>query len=353
MKAKGISKRLATFEGAYLSGFFMTKPAMVTAMALLFEKIYLPNQLELVIEISKKYRIETKIDKDFRLKFEKIEPDGQIIIEDPLTGLSAIEQKTAHQYLMLAHEFCVRNHELFPAIFETDLLKKNEVFDVELVEKGVGKNLNKYNVRMNPLQVTTDGIGELMKRLRRGSVPLLGMGELQLETFSMKEIPDKSIAALIAMQSMELILPATKGVKPDVLLEARDKLSDHLPSFWSAMLKFSKEGRKVIKECATVEEAVNECRNLVDTSIRPILIDLNEKIIKERKNWFYKILSPVGNKLKLIIGKPNLTNLDLLSTSISLATEVGVDYVQHKRKLIELSQEAGLTYLIKLGQKLS
>lgn len=83
-----------------------------------------------------------------------------------------------------------------------------------------------------------------------------------------------------------------------------------------------------------------------------MLIDLNEKIIKDKKNWFYKILSPVGNTMKLLVGNPKLTNLDLLTTSMALATDVGVDYLTHKRKLNELKDEAGLTYLIKLGEQI-
>lgn len=351
MREKELSKRLSSFEGAYLSGFFMTNQSMVTAMSLLFEKIYLPNQLEMVIELSKKYKIETSIDKDFEMKFERVDGD-KLIIENPLDDLTSAQQKTAQDYLLIAHQFCMRNHELFPAIFETDLLENNEVYNVELIEKGKNGALNKYRVKTNPLQVTTDGLHELENRLKRGSVPLIGLGEFDLSTTKIGNIPDSSVAALIAMKSIEMVLPATKGVKPELILEAREKLSNHLPQFWSVMLKFSKEGREIIKNAKSSEEANLECRNLVDTNIRPVLIDLNEKIIKERKNWFYKILSPVGNSLKFIVGKPSLTNMDLLTTSMALATDVGVDYLNHKRKLNELKDEAGLTYLLKLGKNI-
>ena len=351
MKEKELSKRLTSFEGAYLSGFFMTNQSMVTAMSLLFEKIYLPNQLELVIELSKKYKIETSFDKERKMKFERID-GGKRIVENPLEELTPAQQKTAQDYLLIAHQFCMRNHELFPTIFETDLLQNNEVFDVELIEKGKNGALNKYQVKPNPLQVTMEGMHELENRLKRGSVPLIGLGEFDLSTTKIDNIPDSSVAALIAMKSIEMVLPATKGVKPELILEAREKLSNHLPQFWSVMLKFSKEGKEIIKNAKSSEEANLECRNLVDTTIRPVLIDLNEKIIKDRKNWFYKILSPVGNSLKFLVGKPNLTNMDLLKTSMSLATEVGVDYLNHKRKLNELKDEAGLTYLIKLGKNI-
>jgi hypothetical protein len=351
MKEKELSKRLSTFEGAYLSGFFMQNQSMVTAMSLLFEKIYLPNQLEMVIELSKKYKLETSFDENHEFNFQRVD-GGKLIIENPLEELTKAQQKTAQDYLLIAHHFCMRNHELFPTVFETDLLENNEVYNVELVEKGKKGELNKYRIKTNPLYVTTDGMHELENRLKRGSVPLIGLGEFDLSTAKLGNIPDTSVAALIAMKSIEMVLPATKGVKPELILEARDKLSNHLPQFWSVMLKFSKDGREIIKNAKSNEEANLECINLVDTNIRPVLIDLNEKIIKDRKNWFYKILSPVGNSMKFLVGKPNLSNMDLLTTSMSLATNVGADYLNHKRKLNELKDEAGLTYLLKLGKNI-
>jgi len=329
----------------------MTNPAMITAMSLLFEKIYLPNQLEIVIELSKKYKIKTSINKEMELKFERTEGDKKII-ENPLENLTSEQQKTAQDYLIIAHQFCMQNHELFPSVFETDLLENNQVFNVELIEQGKNGELNKYRVSTNPLQVTIEGMHELENRLKKGSVPLIGLGDFDLTTTRQKNVPDSSIAALIAMQSIEMVLPSTIGVKPELILEAREKLSDHLPQFWSVMLKFSKEGKEIIKNSRSLEEVNQECKNLVDTNIRPVLIDLNEKLAKDRKHWFYKILSPVGDSMKFLMGKPNVTNLDLLTTSISLATNVGVDYLNHKRKLNELKDEAGLTYLIKLAENI-
>ena len=349
MKAKELSRRLSSFEGVYLSGFFMINPALMTSMSLLFEKIYLPNQLELVIELSKKIRFSGNILKQGEdVVIERVDSDLIIPNENPLENLTHPQQQTVKEYLALAHQFCIHNYKLFPTIFETDLLKNGEIFDVKLVEEGKNGKLNTYNVKVNPLQVTTDSIHELEGRLRKGGVPIIGIGEPNAN-LKLNKVSDRGIAALIAMQSIEMLLPAMKAVEPEIILEARDKLSNHLPLFWSTMLKFSKEGKNIIQKAETEEEIIVECRNLVDTTVRPILIDINEKIIKEKKNWFYKILSPLGNSLKLIVGKPNLTNFDLLSTSIGVATDTGLDFIKHKRKLDELKDEAGLTYLLKLG----
>jgi hypothetical protein len=52
-------QKLAKFEGIFCSGFFIPDQALVMALALLFERVHFLNQLEYVIELSKKYSIES------------------------------------------------------------------------------------------------------------------------------------------------------------------------------------------------------------------------------------------------------------------------------------------------------
>tara|TARA_B110000238_G_scaffold192662_1_gene228222 strand:- start:374 stop:622 length:249 start_codon:yes stop_codon:yes gene_type:complete len=59
-------------------------------MSLLFEKIYLPNQLEMVIELSKKYKIETTIDKELEMKFQRIDGDKLIDVGLVIVGAGGI-----------------------------------------------------------------------------------------------------------------------------------------------------------------------------------------------------------------------------------------------------------------------
>jgi hypothetical protein len=79
------------------------------------------------------------------------------------------------------------------------------------------------------------------------------------------------------------------------------------------------------------------------------LIDLNEKLLKEKRNWFYRILSPVAKQLKVIVGTPPVTTAGLISASLSLGANVAVDVSEHMLKSESLT-EAGLTYLLKVGE---
>ncbi|TKK64016.1 hypothetical protein FC093_23440 [Ilyomonas limi] len=45
------------FKGIYLSGFFISNPATVTALSLLFENILLPNQLDILLDFAKNYEL--------------------------------------------------------------------------------------------------------------------------------------------------------------------------------------------------------------------------------------------------------------------------------------------------------
>ena len=246
MNSKEISKRLTQFEGIYMSGFFLTNPTYITALALLFDKVHIPNHLEFVIEFSKRFRFSNphqKDEKDLDMIFERLDEVtyNKIGDENPLEGLTPDELKTAKRYLFYSHQFCMRNHELFPEVFTTDLLKDNKVFEVRLIEKNVKGGLNKYSVETKPMIVTTDGLSQLSDRIKNGSVPIIGMNNIGNNITKNDSTSAKSIATLLAMKSIEMMLPPLKSARPQEILEARDRLSDFLPAFWSAMLKFTVE----------------------------------------------------------------------------------------------------------------
>lgn len=155
------------------------------------------------------------------------------------------------------------------------------------------------------------------------------------------------------MKSIEIIIPDVKGVEPEIILEARHKLSNHLPVFWSAMLKLSTELKKYIKECRSVDELIKEGDDIVDTIVRPALIDLNRKIELERKNWFYKILEPIGKSIRILIGHPGLTIQELMTSSLLLSTDIASSTMNKMQIVDKLKSDSGLTYLMELNKIIS
>lgn len=132
-----LAKRITSFEGIFCSGFYIPDQRHITALSLLFDKVHFLNQLEYVIEFSKKYRIE--LDKEIPdVELTPFEHDA----DDPLKGLTEEQRKTVNAYLVLSDQFFMKNALLFPKAFSCSLLPNNEVLTAKLIKEGVDGKLN-------------------------------------------------------------------------------------------------------------------------------------------------------------------------------------------------------------------
>lgn len=346
-----LSHKLAKFEGVFCSGFFIPDQAMVTALSLIFEKVYFLNQLEYVIELSKKYVINAPA---FVENQEiKITPIDTVIKEEPLHSLSLRQKRTVHNYLYLSNHFFMRNALLFPKVFYCSLFPKGKVLSAKLIEKGVKGRLNLYEVKRNPLTVSVGGQGELKRLISEGKIPVVG-GIVPIKSSEIdKDFSAMQIATALAIKSIAMVLPGTKKADSKTILEAREKLKDHLPPFWASMLKLSAELFERLNPKEDEIKLQREVDYAVSTIVRPTLIELVNKMEKERKQWFYKILSPLVTGLKIMVGKPPGDLASLISSSLTLGANVSLDIVKQLRKVEALKQNSGLTYIIELHKILN
>lgn len=133
------------FSGLYCSGSFVKSQSALTAMALLFEELYIPNNLQLAIEFAKHYRftnLPEKILKDS--EYMILEPAENYDILDPLSSLNVTQQAVVKQYYRVTQEFFVHYHDLVGPFIKTNILKDGEVFNVELMEERMPEELNTY-----------------------------------------------------------------------------------------------------------------------------------------------------------------------------------------------------------------
>lgn len=133
-------------------------------------------------------------------------------------------------------------------------------------------------------------------------------------------------------------------------MEAREKLKDYLPPFWAAMLRLSGKYKELQTQNIPIRDLENECDNIIDITVRPLLIDIKNKMIRERKDWFHKIITPIENGLKIFAAKPPITTADLITTGISAGTNVALDIIKPSREVDEISKQSGMTFLIKLDE---
>lgn len=200
-----LSQKLAKFEGLFCSWFFITDQAMVTALALLFDKVHFLNQLEYVIELSAKYRIE--ISYSGPIETLSIEPLDPTVKKDPLESLGPRQKRTVHAYLYLSDQFFMHNALLFPDVFYCSLLPKSEVLSTELIKKGKKGELNTYRVTRNPLTVSTGAEHELNRLLSEGKIPIVGGIIPALRAGNKGGFSATQIATALAIKSVALVLP--------------------------------------------------------------------------------------------------------------------------------------------------
>lgn len=347
MTASKTASNLTQFRAVYCSGMFIPDHEEVAALSLLFEKVHLPNNIELVREFAKHYRLSpsSKAAKTGEIKIESDEG------ENPFSDLPPSQYETAMRYIEWGMNFAHSYAPLFGEVFESELFPDNKIVDVKLIKEGAPGEKNTYQVSFtNNAVMRGDDEDYFPRLLDTGYVPVVGRFHNASELKSKADaMTAKQLATLLAMKSVQMVLPRTKAANPMILLEARERLKDQLPPFWSSMLKTSVELKKLIADCPNHYEISREATDLVDRLIRPAVIDLSAKLEKERKDWFYKILSPVRTGLRLIVGNPPLTQQQLITNALVLASDTCVAVADNMRTIEALKREAGLSYLLDLS----
>lgn len=347
------------FSGVYCSGSFIKNSSAVTALSLLFEELYIPNNLELAIEFAKHYRF-IGLPESIRQSAISMSVQSENANNiDPLQGLTQAQQEVVKQYYLVTQHFFVNYHDLVGPFIKTDIVKDNDIYDVQLIKRGKVGEQNTYRVSLKPLTVSLneDNDGNYMEDiLSRGAVPVVcdktaNLHRLKSSTNGL-DINAQSLACILAMKSIELIIPPTKPTDSDTILEARYKLRDFLPPFWSSMLKLSVDLRKRVSDDMPIEQILFEGKEIVDTTVLPALIELKQKMRKEQRDWFHKIIYPVKDGIKLLIGNSNLTPEGLMRAGLYSSLDIIDGAYSQKRAVDLLKQENGLTYLLELDKKL-
>lgn len=340
-------RNLTSFRAVYCSGLAIQNQATMAALGLLFEKVYLPNNIEFATEFARSFSLRSSSE---RFKSIVVEPKSPDTI-DPFQGLTPDQRETALKYMDWCMSCALQNHELFGDVIESDAFEGGCPLKATLVKQGAPGKLNTYRVERVPLTLTGEDHEKIPSLISAGYVPVVGnlyaqklMGENADGSQRAKEL-----AALLAMKSVEMFFPATEPVPAEVILEARDRLKDHLPQFWSAMFKLSIELKNLAKDAKSAHEVSVIGEEMVDTIVRPALIDLNHKIELERRQWFRRIFGSVYKALKIVAANPPITQDQLIRSSLLLGAEASMNLAEQMQKVETMKNEAGLTYLLELS----
>lgn len=337
-----------SFRAVYCSGLLIPNQSTVAALGLLFEKVYLPNNIEHIVDFVKIYQIKTSGDRYKKIKLEADSEEANA--ENPLNYLSPEQQENAYKYLDWCMGRAIKNHELFGEVIECNAFGESGPLHAELIELGTNGNLNKYKVTRVPMSLTGGDHDELSTMIEKGYVPVVGKYNSGEAKKIAKGNSAKQLAATLAIKSVEMMFPATKEVPAEVILEARDKLKDQLPLLWSSMFKLSLELKKAIAECDSPEEISAVGTDIIDTLVRPAIVELNHKIELERKQWFRRIFGSFYQSLRVAAANPPLTPDQLIKSSLMLGADTAMNISTHLQQVEAMKSQVGLTYLIDLSK---
>lgn len=341
------SDNLSRFSAVYCSGAYIPDTEAVTALALLFDKIYLPNNIEIVRAFVTKYDLS-------RTGAISIESDGNGV-DDLFPGLTESQAASAKHYLLRAVAFADTYSDLYGPVFESDMFPDTTKLEFKATRVEPSEGRGRVNVQLSTrLSFASGDECRIPDLLEGGYVPVVGRFHAAAPNLGVNDqTSTKQLATLLAMKSIEMVLPRTRAANPEVILEARHRLREQLPQFWSLMLKASVELRKLAVESKMLLDLSREATDLVDRTIRPAIIDLSAKLEKERKDWFYRILSPVRTGIRLFIGSPPLTQQQLVTSAMVLASDTCVSIAENMRAIESLKRETGLAYLLDLSDILA
>lgn len=336
----------SSFRAVHCGGALLTGRA-TTALSLLFERVFLPNNVELIGRFAKSYRFKKIPENLDELAIESV--SGH---DDPFQDLDEQQRTTALTYLHRCHNYAVHYHELFESIhnacdtvFSTDLFDEQGPIKATLVKQGEPGQLNTYEVSVQPLLLAGGNEGRIRDLVATGYVPLTTLQEVGNSASRPAAV---EVATLLAMKSVQLAFPNVVSAKPSEILEARDRLKDHLPTFWAAMLRLSTDLEALVREGCDSSQLELEANDLVDRVIRPAAIELQAKVEAERKSWFCRIFGPVQQFMRLIGGAPSITQDQLVTGALLTGADVTVQAVEHLKTLDDLRRVPALTYLLEL-----
>ncbi|MEQ1911228.1 MAG: hypothetical protein ABMA15_20585 [Vicinamibacterales bacterium] len=320
---------LTAFKAVSCSGFSFPDAGTVPALALVFERIRIPSNARLIKELVRSRPVRVR------------QPEGlsgawDLRSEPWFSDLTDSEIVSVEQYFGVGLKFMLTWRELIPSVFECDDIGELPEL-VEVNEESDGSRT--FRLR-GEISITEEDPDYLEGYRRDGYQPLLCTKPPLNDAAVNPRALD--LAGLLAVKATEIVVPATKRVPADVVLEARSRLSDQLPPFWAAMLRLSRE---LQTDGGSASELRLRAEDLVDTVVRPTLVDLKRKLELEHKQWFHRLVDPLRAGLRLVAGRPAVSEHDLYMSAMLTGLDMSIAAGEHQRSVNARRADGGLAFL--------
>ena len=158
-------------------------------------------------------------------------------------------------------------------------------------------------------------------------------------------------AAALSIKSLDIVIPAIADINDEDILKARDKLREQLIPFRYSMLSLAPLVRDGIQSNASLEEIFEEATFITKTKVAPALYELQRRLSRERGQFWRKVIFK-GSKVipRFIL---NWTTKDALSAAIASltdATNLASEVIEHKALLNSFKSQGGLGYLLSVAE---
>lgn len=155
----------------------------------------------------------------------------------------------------------------------------------------------------------------------------------------------RSIATLLAVETMGLALPDLPVFTTQELVDFRMENANELRNFRASMLRYANELNAQISEDSSIEEVNRKARFLIDTDIMPSLHDLKRDLLNPNRPWYQRMAD--GVRIVSSVGVSVLTGGLFGQTAAEGFGNLLSSELVHSGDKRETAKRNGLYYLLK------
>lgn len=174
------------------------------------------------------------------------------------------------------------------------------------------------------------------------SLPLPSLGDFPYKNNA------KTLATLLALESLKLVLPVLPTLQPEEIADFRNETSSLVRPFRMAMLKLSKDLNSAITSDAPLDEVQRCAKFLCETTVLPQLEELKALLAEPLKGRWRRAVDLAKSTPQLIA---NFFTVDPCTASGKALLKIADVLVDIQKETSEKDKEAkrgGLHYLIKV-----
>lgn len=158
-------------------------------------------------------------------------------------------------------------------------------------------------------------------------------------------------AVALATECLSLVLPRFAALSNEDILEAREKLAEHLVPFRSSMLQLAPALRSALDARAGADEVRAEARYIVETTVAPVVLEIERRIERENSRFWRRLLMKGGSILpKLVINWATKGGIAAAVESIATCSALAVEGINQEAFLDSLMQDGAIGYLLAVSE---